>query len=327
MRLLLPWAAFRARSAVRWPLLLTVTALLLCRTSAQSAQVRCPTGGPLDEAQLTTMIKDSAREARSRLFIAACGISFPLTPETEERLRTAGATDKTIQLLREKAPHPDDAKFSETPLVKPPDPQPSTADGKPQIAPGTVRKAEDGLDYLWIPPGTFQMGCAPVDRDCSDDEKPRHDVRITKGFWIGKTEVTQVAYLKMVGSDPSYFKGPDLPVEKITWAEAQMYCKAIQGRLPSEAEWEYAARAERGGVHYLHDMYGNIWQWTSDWYDDKYYQRTPGADPPGPSSGQVRALRGGSAGDEEPRMTTRGKGIPGFLYYNVGFRCVRETLP
>src|ERR1022692_1915393 len=85
-------------------LLLTLNLALLCRVSAQQAPVRCPASGALDEAQLTDMIKDSAREPRARLFIATCGVSFPLTAESEKRLRAAGATDNTIFLLREKAP-------------------------------------------------------------------------------------------------------------------------------------------------------------------------------------------------------------------------------
>ena len=74
-------------------------------------------------------------------------------------------------------------------------------------------------------------------------------------------------------------------------------------------------------------MLGNIWVWVGDWYDEKYYQHTPATDPPGPSTGQYRGLRGGVSGDEDPRVSTRGKGLAGFLYYNVGFRCVRESIP
>ncbi|GEM_PF-3064816 len=277
------------------------------------AQVRCPSSGALDEAQLTAMIKDAAREPRSRLFIAACGVTFPLTPEVEARLRAAGATDNTITALREKAPKPADT--------------PSAATEKSEVAAGTLRKALDGVEYVWIPPGKFEMGCLPGDNDCAADEKPRHEIRIGKGFWIAKTMVTQTAYQKVTGDNPSFYKDPDLPVEKITWSEAQKYCQSVQGRLPTEAEWEYAARAGDGDVPYVPKMQGDVWQWTADWFDDKYYQHSPAADPPGAASGQTRAVRGGISGDEQPRLSERGKGLPGFLYFNVGIRCVRPSMP
>jgi formylglycine-generating enzyme required for sulfatase activity len=116
----------------------------------------------------------------------------------------------------------------------------------------------EGLPYVWIPPGTFQMGCSPGDNDCFDEEKPSHPVRITTGFWIGQTAVTVSAFKRFVRShgtsmppEPTFFGRPlnsgwnddNKPVADVTWNEARDYCQWVGGRLPSEAEWEYAARA------------------------------------------------------------------------------------
>jgi len=175
---------------------------------------------------------------------------------------------------------------------------------------GTVRtNPKDGQRYVWIPPGSFMMGCSPFDNECDNDEKPVREVEITKGFLLGETEVTQAAYERVSGSNPSHFKGPDLPVETVNWENARDYCAAIGGRLPTEAEWEYAARAGTTSSRYrdldevawyarnsgqqthavkgkkanpwgLYDMLGNVWEWTADAYDSN-----------------AKTLRGGSWSD------------------------------
>lgn len=137
------------------------------------------------------------------------------------------------------------------------------------------------------------MGCSPGDGHCFEDETAHH-VELTEGFWMGETEVTQAAYKRVAQYDnPSYFKGDDLPVDSVDWREAKAYCESTGGRLPTEAEWEWAARAGTTGATYgnlddvawylansqskthpvgkkaanafrLHDMLGNVSEWTSD---------------------------------------------------------------
>jgi len=142
---------------------------------------------------------------------------------------------------------------------------------------------KDGLRYIRIPPGTFQMGCSPGDNLCDDWEKPRHSVTLTKGFWMGQTPVTQAAYQRVMGTNPSQFRGGQRPVEQVSWDEALDYCKAVGMRLPTEAEWEYAARAgstaslngynngdylgqtydvarKQPNAWKLYDMLGNVWE-------------------------------------------------------------------
>ncbi len=213
---------------------------------------------------------------------------------------------------------------------------------------------KDGLSYVRLAPGTFLMGCSSGDSECGADEKPAHRVTLTKGFRMGVTAVTQEAYQRVMRTNPSHFKGAKLPVEMVNWTEAQNYCSTVGMRLPTEAEWEYAARAGTTGARYgdldsiawygqnsgskthevgqkepnawgLYDMLGNVYQWTGDWYADKY-QGGNETDPIGPASGEYRTLRGGSwdYGARWSRASFRVGGRPDDRGGFSGFRCVGE---
>jgi formylglycine-generating enzyme required for sulfatase activity len=207
------------------------------------------------------------------------------------------------------------------------------------------------------------MGCSPGDNECRSDEKPQHHVRISRGFEIGKYPVTQAIWESVMGNNPSHFKGADEPVEMVSFDDVQEFLQRMNAkndgyryRLPTEAEWEYAARAGSTSARYgelnavawydgnsggethpagqkqpnswgLYDMLGNVYQWVQDWYSEDYYGQSPGIDPQGPSSGSERVLRGGSwkrvAG--AVRASARLERKPGLLYNYMGFRCVREA--
>ena len=189
-----------------------------------------------------------------------------------------------------------------------------------QSAGATMVNPKDGLTYVWIPAGVFQMGCSPGDNQCSPDERPVHQVTIGKGFWMGQTEVTQEAYARVTGQNPSNFEGPRLPVNQVVWNDAAAYCKAVGMRLPTEAEWEYAARGGGSSARYgevdavawyvktsasrthevqqkqannfgLYDMLGNVAEWVADSYGP--YSSAPQTDPQGPPNGR-KIARGGS---------------------------------
>ena len=220
------------------------------------------------------------------------------------------------------------------------------ADATAQFNLGLPVNPKDGLGYVWIPPGTFQMGCVSHDTQCDQDENPRHPVEISKGFWMGRTEVPVGVYKQFVSKTGDIFelpeKSPDSnpgwkedthPIVNVSWWDAKAYCEWAGGRLPSEAEWEYAARGGKEGQKYpsgngithndanfrgtddnwekiapvgsfppndhgLYDMAGNVWEWVADWYEEDHYSSLPedssSLDPFNELGQPQRVLRGGS---------------------------------
>ncbi len=234
--------------------------------------------------------------------------------------------------------------------------------------PGQVREnSKDGLKYVWVPAGSFAMGCSPGDDKCGDAEKPSHQVTITKSFWMGQTEVTVGAFKKYVASAgapmpaaPDFnanWTNLDMPIVNVNWDEATAFCRWAGGRLPTEAEWEYAARGGSTKAQYgalddvawylnnsdkkahevgqkrvnafgLYDTLGNVWEWVNDWFDPNYYQNSPAQDPPGPASGEFRGLRGGSCffAPRAIRASNRHRAVPALRHTGIGFRCGGQVI-
>jgi formylglycine-generating enzyme required for sulfatase activity len=199
-------------------------------------------------------------------------------------------------------------------------------------SPERIFKNSVGIKFAVISPGVFMMGSPEGIGE--DDEHPLHKVRITRAFHMGITPVTQAQWKAVMGSNPSSFKGDDLPVECISWNDAKRFVQSLSRkedifyRLPTEAEWEYACKGKSLTRYYfgsdeaelpmhawfldnsemqthpvglktpnslgLYDMHGNVWEWCEDWYDEKYYKSSPTNKPRGPAMGKHRVVRGGS---------------------------------
>ncbi len=240
-----------------------------------------------------------------------------------------------------------------------------------------VRMAKD---MVQVPAGDFMMGALEDDGDALSSEKPRHKVTLTRDFLMGKYPVTQALWESVMGSNQSNFNGANRPVEKVTWFDVVEFCNklskleglepayTINGqevtcnwsskgyRLPTEAEWEYSARANQsfkysgsnnvdevawysknsgGQIHPvgqkmpngfgLYDMSGNVWEWVWDWNGS--YSVSPTVDPRGPTGGSYRVFRGGcwSYSAQHVRVSRRGNNGPTGTSNYLGFRLARNS--
>ncbi len=223
-------------------------------------------------------------------------------------------------------------------------------------------KKDNPFVMVFVKGGTFEMGS----NEGNEDEKPIHTV-ILSDFYIGATEVTQAQWVAIMGHNPSKWKGDNLPVEEVSWDDIQLFLKKLNlqtgqtYRLPTEAEWEYAARGgseasqtsyqyagsntlgevawygdNSGGTTHpvgqkkpnalgLYDMSGNVWEWCNDYYDSNYYQNSPTKNPQGSLSGHFRILRGGSWSHDSQncRVARRLWFFPNYWVSRSGFRLVR----
>ena len=232
----------------------------------------------------------------------------------------------------------------------------------PEIYTNTI-----GMEFIKLPAGKFSMGGDPIAEQADENETPRHTVIFDNAVYFGKYTVTQSQWEAIMGNNPSRFIHKTHPVEMVSHLDAVAFVEKLNlrektwaYRLPTEAQWEYAARAGTqstycygpdisklkeyawyqknsnqtthpvGGLSPnawgLFDMHGNVHEWCSDWFDRNYYAQSPAKSPPGPAKGLARALRGGDWGSEDwyCRCAIRSLSSPDRRSPRVGFRLVKE---
>jgi formylglycine-generating enzyme required for sulfatase activity len=259
-------------------------------------------------------------------------------------------------------------------------PAPATGIPSPTKEIETQKKsAMDDMAQYHIPPGKFQMGTSADGDWIGEDEFPLHEILLS-GYWMDETEVTNGQYQKCIqagGCTPPHARGSetqenyfedsdfaDYPVIQVDWEQARAYCEWAGRRLPSEAEWEKAARGESErlfpwagdakGPHFANfdiddnwpnadttrvgsipagaspykilDMAGNVYEWTADWYGADFYQQSPAENPTGPEHGTERVIRGGAWSSDWLFLRTASR----LSYYpdghsnDIGFRCAQS---
>ena len=220
---------------------------------------------------------------------------------------------------------------------------------------------------VWVPAGEFQMGSKNTDNAASSCEKPQHSI-LLDGYWIYKNDVTVAQYKSYCVATGAAMpdQGSDAkstcPAVNVSWYDARAYAKWAECALPSEAQWEKAARGTDGrnypwgdtwddyncnnditgpgcptpvgrfplgaSPYGCLDMAGNVWQWCDDWYDENYYLRSPSNNPTGPDSGEFNVLRGGCYADDISSgfyCAFRYLNAPREHDTGTGFRCVHSS--
>lgn len=270
-------------------------------------------------------------------------------PKTEQTAKPAPAKKKTNQPAK-----PSGAKRTNS----------SGATSSAANAKLTLKNLTANMVY--VSGGTFTMGATSEQgSEAEDDEKPVHSVTLSS-FYICKYEVTQALWQAVMGSNPSKWKGDDLPVETVNWDDCQTFIRKLNAltgknfRLPTEAEWEFAARGGNNSRGYkyagsnnigdvawyddnsgskthvvgtkspnelgIYDMSGNVWEWCQDWYGS--YSSASQTNPTGASSGSCRVLRGGgwSYRARSCRSSFRLISTPDYRNYIRGLRLVLSQL-
>jgi len=223
-------------------------------------------------------------------------------------------------------------------------------------------KIINGIECVYVSAGTFTMGSLTSEQNPYSNEL-KHNVTLTQGYWISKYEITQAQYIEVIGTNPSnsYGVGNNYPVYYVNWDDAVTFCSAVGGALPTEAQWEFAARGGNKSNGYIYsgsdnldevgwywnnagtyayeckpvgtkspnelgiyDMSGNLWEWVSDWYSDVYYNNGSVTNPAGPATGNFRVIRGGSWLHEAGacEVANRDNAYPSDKYRIFGFRVV-----
>ena len=309
-------------------------------------------------------------------FTKALAQALPQTGLTVDQIFAQVQQRVADSSRREQVPHRLSGAASATAyFIPPPPPKERVVEVKVERglqAGDTRQNPRDREEYAYVPAGKFLMGCVPAtENECKPEEKPQHPVEITRPFWIGQNEVRVASWNLFAQQNRGYRrKGGErehlYPVTNVSWEEAQAYCKWAGGRLPTEAEWEYAARAGQQDQAYpgdkktarekanfmgiagsdiyedlapvrvfdpnnwnLYDMSGNVWEWVADTFDAGYYRTAPPRDPTGPGAGKYRVARGGSrASDAAEHLRLSFRRIQEHRDSNIlGFRCILPHSP